>query len=58
MILTGYVMLNNISVSWFLLASHMLGSPRGAVPVQRKGVVLPFQMYRVIEASAGEAFVE
>ena len=51
-ILTGYVMLNNIGVPWFLLISHILGSPRVAVPVRRKGVVLHFQMYEVIGATA------
>ena len=46
-ILTGYVMLNNIGVPWFLLISHILGSPKGAVPVRSKGVVPYFQMYKV-----------
>ena len=46
-ILTGYVMLNNIGVPWFLLTSNILGSPKVAVPVRSKGVVLYFQMYGV-----------
>ena len=46
-ILTGYVMLNNIGVPWFLLISHILGSPKEAIPMRRKGVVLHFQMYKV-----------
>ena len=51
-ILTGYVMLNNIGVPWFLLISHILGSSRAAVLVRRKGVVLHFQMYKVRGATA------